>query len=143
METHADLSDTEFLSQFKECSLPPSLFTHEAHLRLAWLLIHQYGLEEAEERIQKLLKAYVHALGAQDKYNTTLTVAAVKAVNHFVNRKEHQHFQDFINAFPRLKTDFKGLMASHYGFDIYNSTEAKEHFLEPDLLPFSTGTLRS
>jgi len=136
METHADLSDNEFLSQFQECSLPPSLFTHEAHLRLAWLLIHQYGLEEAEERIQKLLKAYVNALGAQDKYNTTLTVAALKAVNHFISRDKFKHFQTFLSAYPRLKTDFKGLMAAHYGFDIYNSPKAKRSFLEPDLLPF-------
>ena len=103
MESHAELSNTEFLNQFEECTLAPTLFSHEAHLRLAWLLIDQYGAEEAEERIQKLLKAYVHALGAQDKYNTTLTVAAVKAVNHFVNREKHQYFQAFINAFPPLE----------------------------------------
>jgi len=36
-----------------------------------------------------------------------------------------------------LKTNFKGLMAHHYGVDIYNSKKAKEEFLEPDLKPFN------
>jgi hypothetical protein len=136
MESHTELSYSELLSQFEECSLVPSLFSPQAHLGLAWLLIHQYGAEEAEKCIQKLLKAYVNAFGSQDKYNTALTVGALKAENHFISRDKFKHFQAFISTYPRLKNDFKGLMASPYGFDIFNSSKAKRSFLEPDLLPF-------
>ena len=38
--------------------------------------------------------------------------------------------------FPRLKNNFRELISSHYGFDIYNSEKAKMKYLEPDLLPF-------
>jgi hypothetical protein len=41
-----------------------------------------------------------------------------------------------MNEFPRLKTNFRELMACHYGFDIYTSEKAKMKYLEPDLLPF-------
>ena len=38
--------------------------------------------------------------------------------------------------FPRLKNNFKDLIAQHYQMDIYRSQRAKTAYLEPDLLPF-------
>lgn len=136
MEAHFKLSHSEFEKQFVNCELPPAIFTHEAHLRLAWLNITKYGLEKAETIIQCQLKKYVEYAGEKDKYNTTLTVAAIKAVYHFMLKSNSSSFYNFITQFPRLKTNFKELMACHYGFDIYNSQRAKESFLEPDLLQF-------
>lgn len=136
MEKHRELSDSEFEHQFITCALRPSDFTHEAHLRFAWINIRQYGIEQAEERVQHHLKNFVEYVGATDKYNTTLTIAAIKAVYHFMCKSDSKNFKEFIAEFPRLKNSFKELMASHYGFDIYNSEIAKKKFLEPDLLPF-------
>ena len=136
MASHFDLSDTEFLQKFMSCDLDPSYFTHEAHLRLAWLNIQKYSLEQAEINIQKQLLNYVAFVGAEDKYNTTLTIAATKAVYHFMQKSTADNFSDFITEFPRLKHNFKELMACHYGFDIYNSITAKSEFLKPDLMPF-------
>lgn len=136
MESHLELSDKEFLQKFMSCELDPSYFTHEAHLRLAWLNIHKYGCKQAEINIQNQLLNYVEFVGAKDKYNMTLTIAATKAVSHFMHKSKALNFSDFIEEFPRLKHNFKELMACHYGFDIYNSAQAKSKFLEPDLLPF-------
>ncbi|MEL7002009.1 MAG: hypothetical protein AAFN93_04645 [Bacteroidota bacterium] len=136
MEKHFELSDSEFERRFNDCLLDPSIFSHEAHLRLAWINIDRYGIIEAEKKIQHQLRAFVQSLGAADKYNTTLTVAAIKAVYHFKLKSNSDNFQDFIEEFPRLKYNFKELMSSHYGFDIYNSMLAKKEFLKPDLLPF-------
>ncbi len=136
MKDHFDLSDLEFEQEFENCRLDPRLFDHEAHLRLAWIHITKYGIEKAIQYIQIQLKAYVKHLGAEDKYNTTVTVAAIKAVYHFVLRSKSDNFQDFIAEFPRLKNNFKGLMDSHYGIDIFNSEEAKKEYLDPDLLQF-------
>ncbi|UII23450.1 hypothetical protein [Fulvivirga ligni] len=136
MTNHYDLSDAQFEEAFSNCSLNPSVFNHEAHLRLAWIHIRNYGIEVALLTIPTQLKAYVKHLGAEDKYNATLTHAAVKAVYHFMLKSYFADFQAFIEGFPRLKTSFKDLMAAHYGFDIYNSAEARKEFLEPDLLPF-------
>lgn len=136
MEKHLELSDSEFEHQFINCALRPSDFTHEAHLRLAWINVRQYGIEQAEERVQLHLKNFVEFVGETNKYNTTLTIAAIKAIYHFMRKSDSETFKDFIAEFPRLKNNFKELMASHYGFDIYNSELAKKKFLEPDLLPF-------
>jgi len=136
MEDHFGLSDLEFKKRFADCSLDPSLFSHEAHLRLAWIVIDDLGLESAEETIQNQLQSFVKNLGATDKYHTTITIVAMKAVFHFMQRSRTDNFKDFIIENPKLKTHFKELINSHYSFDIFVSENAKSIFLEPDLLPF-------
>ncbi|QMW04252.1 hypothetical protein [Spirosoma foliorum] len=137
MESHYALNDDQFAQQFELCQLNPALFSHEAHLRLAWIHVTRYGVEQAIENICTQLVRFVDSLGARDKYNQTLTVAAIRAVNHFVNKSDCTNFQDFIEQLPRLKYNFKELIACHYQLDIYTSDLARTTYVEPDLLPFS------
>ncbi|MEZ4951378.1 MAG: hypothetical protein R2784_18620, partial [Saprospiraceae bacterium] len=125
-----------FESIFEDREFPVSLFNHEAHLRLAYLHLKKYGRKEAINNVCNQLKSYVQKLGAEEKFNVTLTIAAIRAVEHFMDKSGSDNFDGFIAENPRLNSNFKELMAMHYGFDIYISTEAKEKFLEPDLLPF-------
>lgn len=136
MDSHFELTDSEFEQQLESCELDPTLFSHEAHLRLAYIHIEKYGHDQAIRNICDQLVAYVTHLGATDKYNTTLTVAAVKAVYHFMQKSTTVDFKSFIEEFPQLKNGFKRLMQCHYSFDIFNSQHAKKSFLEPNLLPF-------
>lgn len=135
--SHFDLTDAEFERQFAAAQLDPSLFSHEAHLRLAYLHISEYGEELAIANITSQIWRYVQKLGAEDKFNKTLTVAAIKAVHHFMKRSAATDFLSFISELPRLKYNFKELMTAHYALDIYNSPLAKQHFLEPDRLAFT------
>lgn len=135
-QSHFNLTDIEFERLFATCALDPSVFNHEAHLRLAYIHIKKYGEEMAIDHICSQLVAYVNHLGVADKYNTTLTIAAIKAVHHFMKKTAANDFKGLLIEFPRLKNDFKGLMAAHYGFDIYTSKKAKSTFLVPDLIPF-------
>ena len=137
MEPHYHLSDQAFEATFFDASLDPSLFTHEAHLRLAWIHISKYGEEKAIQNITSQIQNYVRQLGVEDKYNETLTVAAIKVVHHFKQKESIDTFEAFISTYPRLKTHFKDLLAQHYGIDIFNSDNAKKQFLEPDLLAFT------
>ena len=76
MENHFDLSDREFESQFAKSMFDPKLFSHEAHLRLAWIHVTKYGEPIAIQNVSDQLKQFVTIVGARDKYNHTLTVAA-------------------------------------------------------------------
>ncbi len=136
MEEHYKLSDQEFKRSFETCTMPAAVFNHEAHLRLAWVYLGEYGIEKAENLVQEQLKKYVASLGAEDKYHTTLTVASIKVIHHFMSRSKSDNFKGFIAQFPQLKTGFRELIGSHYGFDIYSSKKARLEYLEPDLLPF-------
>jgi len=136
MEKHFELTDTEFENQFSTCTLDSSIFTHEAHLRLAWIHIHKYGIDKAIENIRFQLQVFVESLGASDKYNETVTVSAIKAVYHFMLKSAATDFQQFISENPRLRDNFKELLHCHYTTDIFKSEQAKRKFLEPELLPF-------
>jgi hypothetical protein len=136
MEQPTELPDDLFEQQFKDCTLDAATFNHKAHLRLAWIHIKKYGEAQAIKNIGEHLIAFTQSLGAEDKYNKTLTIAAIKAVHHFMNRSTDDTFDGFINRFPQLKTNFRELMAAHYSIDIFAVAIAKKQYMEPDLLPF-------
>ena len=136
MLSHLELSDEEFENQFENCSLSPEIFNHEAHLRLAWIHVKKYGCKQAVRNVSNQLITFTNSLGATNKFNMTLTVAAVNAVYHFFKQSNAENFPRFIAEFPRLKFNFKELMAAHYKVDIFNSETARKKFVEPDLLPF-------
>jgi len=116
--------------------LDPSLFSHEAHLRLAWIHLRQGEVKNAIVNVTEQIQAFAIRNGAPGKYHETVTVAAVKAVDHFMRRSKEKTFQNFITEFPRLKTEFKSLMDSHYSYNLFTSDVARKEFQEPDLAPF-------
>ncbi len=136
MEKHFSLSDLVFEKQFENATLDPQLFSHEAHLRLAWIHATKYDLEEAAANVCRQIAQFDSVHGDGNKFHKTLTVAAVKAVWHFIAKSSSGNFKDFITEFPRLKNNFRELIAFHYSWDIFRDAEAKKKFVEPDLLPF-------
>jgi hypothetical protein len=136
MESHLQLSDSDFENQFADHTIDPAIFTHEAHLRLAWIHIHQYGLDTAITNICSQLKSFTQVLGVPDKYNETVTVAAIRAVYHFTLQSKAGTFEAFIEEHPRLKTNFKQMLAQHYTIDIFTDPKVKALFVQPDKLPF-------
>jgi len=136
MESHFKFSDAEFENQFENCELIPAMFSHEAHLRIAWIYINKYGVEKAVIKLCSQLRNYVNHVGAISKYNETLTIAAVRAVYHFMIKSKSRNFQNFITENLRLKHNFKELLLQHYRIDIFTSEKAKTEYLLPDLLPF-------
>ncbi len=136
MKTHRFLTDDQFLHQLQTATLDAALFTHEAHLRLAWLELQHYEKDTAIAQTCALIKHYVQVLGASDKFNQTLTVAAVEAVSHFMEKTDANSFKDFIEASPALISNFRGLLQTHYSFDIFSSNTAKSNYIAPDLVPF-------
>ncbi|WP_268124456.1 hypothetical protein [Roseivirga pacifica] len=135
-EKHYKFSDEVFEAEFAQKTLSAVHFTHEAHLRLAWIHLQKYGLQKAQEHLTEQIKAYAENLGIYDKYNETLTIAAIRMVEHFRLRKPTDSFPELLAEFPQLKTDFKALLESHYSFDVFKNKEARARFIEPDLLQF-------
>ena len=136
MQDHYHFSDEEFIERFSNCSLDPDLFDHEAHMRLAWLNITNNGIESAIKITCNQLKAFTDHIGESHIYNITVTIAALKIIDHFIRMSSSMNFKEFILEFPRLKTNFKDVLAFHYKTDIFNSERAKKEFIEPELAPF-------
>lgn len=136
MEKHFELSDKELEQQFSDTTLAPKLFSHEAHLRLAYIHLLKYGELIAIKNLTSQIRSYAESLGIKGKYNETVTTASIKMILHFIHKSKSSNFSELIVEFPRLKTDFKKLIEAHYSFDVFRSKEAKNTFLNPDKLPF-------
>ncbi|MEM7163550.1 MAG: hypothetical protein AAF487_14050 [Bacteroidota bacterium] len=132
------MNDAEFFAKFESCQLDPSLFDHRAHIRLVWICIDKFGFEETLQKVQELIKSYVEHLGAFDKYNATLTVAAINVVFAFMQDSASPEFDEFLKENSDLLFNFKALISQHYSFDIFSSKMAASQYIEPDLLPFKS-----
>jgi hypothetical protein len=126
--------DRDFRAAFEACAVPPSDFTHEAHVRLAYVYLVESGLELAVQRMRDaLLKFIEHNDIPRDKFHESMTRAWVLAVRHFMSRGSSSSFEDFI-AHNRELLDSK-IMLTHYSAGVLFSSDARASFLEPDLDP--------
>ena len=74
------MTDEEFLCAVEMCELPPVDFSHEAHVRVAYLCLRDADFADALARIRRLLRAYVAHLGKADRYHETITVACAALI---------------------------------------------------------------
>ena len=136
MHQHYQLTDQEFETQFESCTMNPQLFSHEAHLRLGYIHVKKYGVEKAAQNLCIQIKKFDSTFDEGTKFHVTVTVAAAKVMYHFMQRSESDNFADLVKEFPRLTKDFKQLVETHYGFDIFKDPKAKSEYIEPDLQAF-------
>ncbi len=111
--THYELSDDEFQLAFEQCTLHASLFTHEAHIRLAWIHIKRQGLPDALSTITSQLAAFTKANGVASKYNEPLTLAAIHIIADLMKTTNAGSFRDFMAENPRLAVDFKEMLKNY------------------------------
>ena len=133
---HFGLDDCTFLNQLEEGSLPPKLFDHKAHLRMAWLYLSESDLPTAIVKACATILKFDQLHGTGNKFHVTLTVAATKVVHHFMQKSSATDFTGFMVEFPVLNSDFNSLLLQHYDQGMLLSPEAKTEFIAPDLLPF-------
>jgi len=136
VKDHWQYSDEEYEKQFETFRLKPGMFSHEAHLRLAYIHIHKYGAAQAETHMCRQIKGYAESLGVYDKFNQTVTMASVKVMDKFMRHAKSSTFKALLVEFPELLSDFKGILGQHYSYNVFGDPNAKAAFQEPDLLPF-------
>lgn len=146
------MTDDEFLTAFERCTVARPDWTHEAHVRMAWLyLTRASGNEDVfarvREGIQKLNAAFVQRRQMScmrqpskepdprglDGYHETVTVASVTVIASRVRPGED--FAAFRERNPDLFDRKFPALLKHYSPERLFSALAKTEFLEPDLAP--------
>ena len=136
MEKHWRFSDEIYEQKFRECKFPPLYFSHEAHLRLAYIHLKKYGLEQSIENMCTQIFNFAIKYGATMKFNATVTYASLQIMYYYMNKGEGNNFPDLMKEFPHLLEDFKGEIQQYYSWDVFRSSEAKERIHQPDLKSF-------
>ena len=126
--------DRDFRSAFEACAVAPSQFTHEAHVRLAYVYLVESDVESAVQRMREALLTFIEHKGIpRSKFHETMTRAWVLAVRHFMDGSTSASSTDFIARNQEL-LDSK-IMLTHYSASVLFSPDARVSFVEPDLDP--------
>lgn len=125
--------DRRFRADFEACAIPPAVFDHRAHVRLAYTYLAEVDDEAALARMRAALLAFLRHNGVDpSKYHETMTRAWILAVRHFMEKSPACASADaFIASNPTL-LDTK-IMLTHYSAEVLFSDEARSRFVEPDL----------
>ena len=99
-----ELSDTEFVAAFEACTLAADAFRHYDHIRLAWVYLGAFALDEATERMAESIRRFaLHHTGSTAKYDAHLTRAWMHLVGHArVISPDAPDFATFADAHPML-----------------------------------------
>jgi hypothetical protein len=95
-------------------------------LRLSWILIKKYGMDEAVEKTIEIKENYFKTALNSDKFNKTLTKAYTEILYFFMQKSPKSDFEKLLKEFPRLLFNFKKLVKTHYGYDILKEHRKEE-----------------
>lgn len=143
MKTHKlSEADQAFRAAFETCAISPDGFNHEAHLRLAYVYLVEYGSDGAHQRMREALLAFLaHYRIPATKFHETLTRAWVLAVSHFMSKSASASFSEF-GAQSQPLFDSKAML-THYSAETLFSPEARVSYVEPDLEAIPVSPLAS
>lgn len=128
----SDMTDAEFARAFLNGALPAEQFHHRDHLRLAWFLVRERGVEEAALIIAAGIRRFAAQHGHAEKYHETMTQFWVRVTGHHVKvRPDISEFDAFLATFPPLLD--MGLPYRHWRRETMASEAARAQWVEPDL----------
>ena len=128
------LSDPDYLAAFDAGSLPPRLWTHYAHIRMAWLVLRELPFPLAVKRIRSgILNYNTVALGRPEAYHESITLCYAHLIAGVVQKD--QPWPDFVAANPDLFGSSKPFLGRFYSQDKLFSDEARQQFVLPDRVP--------
>lgn len=133
--THLD--DAALWRAFRDTTLPAPAWTHRSHVRVAFLHLAQWALDEAHLRMRVGIIRLNHAHGLEETpdrgYHETMTRAWLALVAEARAAEELVDTDALFAARPALLD--KNLTLSFYSRTRLFSLRARTMFVEPDLAP--------
>ena len=129
------MDDPAFLERFEATAISREAWTHESHLRMAYLYLQtlDFGaaLNRMREGIQRLNAANRVPENLHSGYHETLTVAWARLVAEAIRRTPPvASFDEFLAANPELLE--KTFVLRYYSRPLLFSAEARRSWVEPD-----------
>ncbi len=132
------MTDDEFLHAFEACALTRADWTHEAHVRMAWLYARrETTLEQALARMRAGIPKLNASLGTDPSlYHETVTCAFGTAVyKRATAPTSGQTWTDFRVNHPELFDKSSPLLHRHYAPETLKLDAARLTFVPPDRAP--------
>lgn len=122
---------------FETCSLSKADFTHRNHLTVAlWYLKYNSFADAAALMRAGLLRFIEHHDVPREKYNETITMFWLQAVQAFIDkRRPDSREADLVSLTNELLHHYQnpGLVFEYYSRELISSAAAKSGWVEPDV----------
>ena len=127
------MTDAAFARAFEAGAVRPEDFDHVAHLRLAWVYLHEAGSADAAlPRIRGAIQRFAAAAGAAQKYHETITVVWMRLLEDAGARVPPScELSELLRHHPELGD--KNLPLKQYSRERLFSDAAREAYVPPDL----------
>lgn len=131
------LGDEELGAAFAAGTLPAATWTHRAHLRVAWMFLRRYSLDEGHVLLRVGIIRLNAAHGLVETpargYHDTLTRLWLSLVAAAMRTTDAPTSDAFIDACAGALG--KDAALRHYSQERLTSVRARAIFVEPDVLP--------
>jgi hypothetical protein len=142
MNTRAQRSDDEpaldpaaHVRAFEAGLVLPHEFDHEAHVRVVWCYLQQFPVAVTIARFTSALRALTVRFGMPQKYHETISWFFILMIAERVARSASRNWERFRQENRDLVENGAALLEQHYSAGHLNSTEARQRFVLPDLVP--------
>ena len=130
--------DLAFMRRFESCVLTEPEWTHEAHVRAAWIALSLDPFA-AIDRIRKGIQRFnAKVLGRPAQYHDTVTVAFATIIRSRLAYGES--FDQFLGRSADILSPDRPLLLDFYSPARLQSPEARAGFVAPDRKPLPADT---
>ncbi len=131
-----ETDDATFLAAFESCTLPRWEWTHRAHLRMAFLYLHDRpDAEVLLPYIRERIQTYNQANRNRSGYHETITAVYLHLLAHRLQCGLYRDFADFEQANNDLFASGGAILLRYYDRETIFSPEARATFVLPDRQP--------
>lgn len=124
------MTDQEFARAFERGEVLPTEFSHQSHVRLAWVYLKESeSFDLAVGKIRDGIKRFAAAAGASQKYHETITILWMQLLDDARDRAGDCTFVELLERCPELAD--KDLPLQYYSRERLFSDEARERWVPP------------
>lgn len=133
MPPESVLDDATLLREFESGTLPPSLFHHREHVRVAWLYLKRQPPLVALDHFAAGLQRFAAAQGHAGLYHETITWAYLLLIRERMEREGSGATSDeFADRNPDLLAWKPSILDRYYRPETLGSELARRVFVLPD-----------
>jgi len=126
------MTDEAFARAFEAGTVTPGEFDHLAHVRVAWVYLHEAeSSDDALSRMRDGIRRFAAAAGVPGKYHETITVLWMRVLAAARAAGASGELADVLRTHPALGD--KDLPLRYYSRERLFSDEARAAWVEPDL----------
>lgn len=136
LEKHMDMDTTQpLLVAFEACELTPDIWTHEAHIHVAWGYLNRFSFPQALQYICSGIKKLNTHNGKPNAYHETITIAMLILIADRIAKKPGGNWEEF-KAYNADLLDWRNsILLKYYTYGELYSDTARKYFIWPDKRP--------